>query len=194
MKVTVIMGSPRLNGNTAVFTSYFVNELKSLAAEVSYITLADKKIAPCRECYACQHVQEAYGCAIHDDMYEIAQEIVSGDVLVLATPVFSWYCSGEMKLLLDRCYAMDKYYGSARGNLWNGKSLGLITTHGYGRAHATEPFEMGMKRFCAHSGLHYLGMLSMQDGEKDWKAPFLTETAKEQSESFARFVLAAMQK
>ena len=185
MKVCIIMGSPRPDGNTATYTSYFRAKLENSGIAVSYITLKDKKIACCLECYHCQNVEGRHGCAISDDMESITDEILSSDCLVLATPLFSWYCTGEMKILLDRLYGMDQYHGTATGNLWNGKRLALITTHGYGRSYAAEPFETGMKRFCEHSKLHYLGMLSMRDGDDDWKAPFLTAEAKQSAEAFA---------
>lgn len=193
MKVCIIMGSPRLNGNTATYTSHFREELAGGGVDTSYITLKDKKVACCRECYHCQNVEGRYGCAITDDMDSITDEILSSDCLVLSTPIFSWYCTGEMKILLDRLYGLDKYYGTARGNLWNGKKLALITTHGYDRDYAAEPFEICMKRFCEHSRLPYLGMLSMQDGEDDdLKAPFMTIEAKESAKAFARHIIHAL--
>jgi len=34
------------------------------------------------------------------------------DLLVLASPIYSWYCSPPMKAVLDRLvYGMNKYYG-----------------------------------------------------------------------------------
>lgn len=190
MRICILMGSPRADGNTAAYVSHFREELLRNGAAAPYILLKDKKIACCAECYHCQNVQDRYGCAITDDMDEIVDEIISSDCLVLATPIFSWYCTGEMKILLDRLYGMDKYYGTAKGNLWNHKKIALITTHGYDRDYAAEPFEMGIKRFCEHSKLQYLGMLSMRDGDDDdWKAPFLTDKAKQSAEAFAKMIL-----
>lgn len=47
--------------------------------------------------------------------------------------------------------------------LWEGKKVGIIATHGYDGAYATDPFEMGVERLCKHSNLEYIGMYSVQD-------------------------------
>ncbi len=40
---------------------------------------------------------------------------VRATLIVLATPIYSWYCTPPMKALLDRLvYGMDKYYGAQR--------------------------------------------------------------------------------
>jgi putative NADPH-quinone reductase len=92
-----------------------------------------------------------------------------------------------MKALLDRHYGLNKYYGSASGSLWAGKKIALITTHGYDVEYATSPFETGMKRFCDHSHLEYLGMYSVRD--EDNLASFQTEEAMNGARVFARKLL-----
>ena len=181
------MGSPRLNGNTAELCKPFIDELKANGAEVSYTTLYGKNIAPCKACYACQQVSEEYGCIQRDDMQAIVEEIIKSDIIVLATPIYTWYCTTEMKAMLDRHYGMNKFYGKGKGSLWAGKGVAVIATHGYGRAYATEPFEMGIKRLCEHSGLIYIGMYSVRD-ENDL-ASFQTFEAINGAKEFARIVL-----
>lgn len=53
MKVCILMGSPRLDGNTAELVKPFIEELEMSGVQVEYITLADKNILTCRGCYAC---------------------------------------------------------------------------------------------------------------------------------------------
>jgi len=137
--------------------------LKSNGAEITYITLANKNIHPCKRCYACQNVEGEYGCVQKDDMYSIVEAICATDCIVLATPIYSWYCPAEMKAVLDRHYGMNKYYGSASGSLWAGKSIALLLTHGYDTEYATVPFVTGIQSLCEHSKLHYLGMYSVRD-------------------------------
>ena len=88
MKILVFMGSPRKNGDTATLVKPFLSELESKGAEVKTIFLYDKKIAPCLECFQCQDKLEEYGCAIQDDMNEIADEILKADCFILASPIF----------------------------------------------------------------------------------------------------------
>ncbi len=186
MKILILMGSPRLNGNTAELCKPFVQELKDINAEVKYITLKDQNINSCKACYVCQNVQGEYGCVQKDDMYGVVKDIIWADCIILATPIYSWYCTSEMKKVLDRHYGLNKYYGNAEGSLWAGKKVGIIATHGYDDTYATEPFEMGIKRLCVHSNLQYIGMYSVQD--TDDLASFQTDEAKKGARAFARTI------
>lgn len=187
MNVLILMGSPRLRGNTAELCKPFMDELSRGGASVHYVTLADKHINPCKGCYACQQVSGEYGCVQKDDMDGIVEEIGWADCIVLATPIYAWYCAAPMKNLLDRHYGLNKYYGSAEGSLWAGKSLAILATHGYDGAYATDPFEMGIQRLCIHSDLSYRGLYSVRD--EDDLASFRTEEAVAGARAFARKLL-----
>ena len=186
MNVLILMGSPRLQGNTAELCKPFMEELKENGAKVRYVTLADKNIKPCKGCYACQDVDDKYGCCQMDEMP--VEDILWADLIVLATPIYAWYCAAPMKNVLDRHYGFNKYYGSAEGSLWAGKKVAILATHGYEGAYATDPFEMGIQRLCKHSNLDYVGMYSVQD--EDDLASFQTEAAVTGARAFARKVMA----
>lgn len=190
MKFLVMMGSPRRNGNTASLVRPFTERLMQLHAEVEYVALADLRILPCKGCGHCQDVQDAYGCLIDDDMQTLVGKIRRADCLVLATPIYSWYCTSEMKALLDRHYGLNKYYGRATGSLWAGKSVALITTHGYRADYANGPLEDGIRRLCRHSKLNYLGLCSARDLGK--KETFLTREIEAEARSFAEELLRRM--
>ena len=187
MKVLLLMGSPRLHGNTAELCKYFMEELQANNAEIRYVELDNMQIHTCKACYACQNVEGAYGCVQKDDMIPLAESILWADAIVLATPIFSWYCTASMKAVLDRHYGFNKYYGSAQGCLWEGKQVAIIATHGYQAAYATEPFETGIQRLCAHSKLQYVGMYSVRD--RDNLASFQTAEAVDGAKAFARKLL-----
>jgi len=183
MKVLVLMGSPRPKGNTAELCKPFMRQMLESGAQLRYITLADKDIRPCKGCYACQDVGGEYGCCQHDYMYTVVSAIQWADLIVLATPIYAWYCAAPMKNLLDRHYGLNKYYGSAEGSLWKGKKLALLCTHGYEGEYATGPFEMGIERLCKHSGLNYMGIYSVRD--EDNLASFQTAQAVAGAKAFA---------
>ena len=182
MNALILMGSPRLRGNTAELCKPFMEELTEQGAAVRYVTLADQDIKPCMGCYACQDVSGAYGCCQKDDMP--VADILWADLIVLATPIYAWYCAAPMKNVLDRHYGFNKFYGSAEGSLWAGKQVAILATHGYDGAYATDPFEMGVERLCRHSNLEYLGMYSVQDEEN--LASFRTDEAVNGARNFAR--------
>lgn len=192
MNFCILMGSPRLHGNTAELLKPFIEELKNADASVTYITLADKKVNPCKSCYACQQVDGEYGCVQKDDMDEIVDNMIKADCIVFATPIYTWYCTAEMKVVLDRHFGLNKYYGSAKGSLWENKSCAIIATHGYDRAYATEPFETGIKRFCDHSNHTYLGMFSVRD--EDNIHSFQSSEAKAGAREFAKELIEKLKK
>lgn len=187
MKVCILMGSPRLQGNTAELLKPFITELEESGSDIVYITLADKHISPCQACYTCQNITGEYGCRLQDEMQEIVSQIVQSDCVVLATPIFTWYCPPEMKAMLDRFYGMNKYYGSGNGSLWLNKKIAIIATHGYNRKYATLPFETGVKHLCEHSKLKYLGMYSIRD--EDDLASFRTDEAINGAKLFAKKIM-----
>lgn len=187
MKILVLMGSPRLHGNTAELLKPMLSVFFDADAQVRNIALAEKQIKPCLGCYACQDVEGEYGCVQVDDMHEVAADMQWTDLILLATPIYSWYCTAQMKAVLDRHYGMNKYYGSASGSLWAGKRVAVVATHGYDDAYATEPFETGVKRLCIHSNLIYAGMYSVQDNDN--LASFQTPDAVAGAKAFARRLL-----
>ena len=133
MKVCILMGSPRKQGNTNALLGPFRQELEGLGAETETVWLHALEIRPCTACRACQRDWTAFGCVQRDDVPTIFDKVLACDLIVLATPIYSWYCTPPMKALLDRLvYGMDKYYGAEKGPaLWAGKALALLLTCGY---------------------------------------------------------------
>lgn len=164
MNVCILMGSFRKDGNTETFTKTIMNVLES-EMNVEYITLRDKDIKPCTACWTCQDIFDGPGCPKEDDCDEIFKAVLKADCLLLATPMYSWYCTPPMKALLDRLvYTMNKYYGKTKGPcLWENKKIGIITTCGYGLNDGAGVFEEGIKRYAKHSNLNYIGMIGMRD-------------------------------
>jgi len=175
MRFCILMGSPRLGGNTAEMCARFIERAEELNIETEYICLSQLTVKPCLACYACQNVGDSYGCVQKDDMWRIVDAIRSSDCIVLATPIFSWYCTAQMKAVLDRHYGLNKFYGSAKGSLWAGKHVAIIATHGYEQDYALEPFVTGVRRLCEHSSLVFDGFCSVRD--TDDLASFQTEEA-----------------
>ena len=183
MKVCIINGSPRRNGNTAELLKPFRERLLQLGAEIDDIFLKDYKVRPCLGCYACQNVSGEYGCVQKDDAEAVWMRAGEADLLVLATPIYSWYCTAEMKALMDRHYGLNKYYGSGQGQLIPRLSVALLTTHGYKDEYANEPFETGIRRLCKHCHWDYLGRYSARD--IDGISDMQTEEAMDGARRFA---------
>lgn len=193
MRICLLMGSYRETGNTATLLRPFLEELAAGGAEVEYIDVSSRHIEPCTACWTCQDVFEQPGCPKRDDFDTVAEAVLRSDCIVLATPIYSWYCTPALKALLDRLvYSMNKYYGKTPGPcLWEGKSCAIVTTCGYGIEYGAGVFEEGIKRFARHSRLLYLGMLAVRD--IDGRDYFRNETASTAAREFARYLIRADQ-
>lgn len=193
MKCTILMGSPRKEGNTIGLVKPFQRELETRGAQCGLIWLYDKEIRPCTACRACQKDWRRASCCQQDDMTEIFAEILESDLLVLAAPIYSWYCPAPMKAALDRLvYAMNKYYGEEKGpSLWEGKGVALITTCGYRPEKGADLWETGMKRYCEHSRLVYLSMLA--ERHLGYDTVFMDKEKEKRAEAFARRLWEEMQ-
>ncbi len=100
--VFILSGSPRKGGNSDLLCDEFMRGAKEAGHKVTKINVADKKIAPCRACYACKGTGK---CAIKDDMADILQAMIDADVLVLASPVYFYSIDAQLKALIDRTVA-----------------------------------------------------------------------------------------
>jgi len=186
MRICILMGSPRLQGNTATLLKPFIERLVEKGAVAEYITLSDKHIEPCTDCRVCQDIYDSFGCPLNDDLQPIFDSALQADCIVWATPIYSWLCTAPMKAVLDRFMrGMNKYYGQKRERpLWEGKKFAIVTTCGYDIEYAAELFEESLRRYCKHSRLTYIGKLGVQDTGGNI-ANFQNEAAVASAKSFA---------
>ena len=188
MNVCILMGSPRQNKNTAELCKPFIDELRLNNVVVDYIPLHEKNIAPCLGCYICQNISNEYGCVQEDDMQGIVEKILKADVLVFATPIYTWQATPPMKAVMDRMYGLNKFYGTAPRAVMNeNQAYALIATCGYDLDYGAGLLDEGIRRWCTHSGLHYLGMYAVRD--EDNLASFQTKEAISGAKEFANKIL-----
>ena len=189
MKALLFMGSPRKEGNTAALLRPFRQELEAAGLETETIWLYSEDIRPCTACRRCQEDRTVFGCPQKDGVQEIFGKILESGLLVPATPIYSWYCTPPMKALLDRLvYGMNKFYGGEKGpSLWAGKALALLVTCGYPPERGADLFEEGMRRYCRHSGLRYLG--SHVERHLSYGTVFMDGEKEKRTRAFARRLL-----
>ena len=189
MNVLILMGSPRKNGNTRQLLEPFTETLEARGAETETVWLYDRDIQPCTACRTCQRDWTAFGCRQRDDVQDLFDRVLRADLLVLATPIYSWYCTPPMKALLDRLvYGMNKFYGAKKGpSLWQGKAMALLMTCGYRPEKGCDLFEEGMHRYCKHAGLRYLG--SHAERHLGYDSVFMDPDKEARTRAFARQLL-----
>lgn len=101
-KVVIISASPRKGGNSDTLCEEFRRGCEEAGNQVVKISLRDKQINFCKACYYCKKAGE---CIQKDDVPAILQQMTEADVIVLATPVYFYTMSGQLKTLIDRCLA-----------------------------------------------------------------------------------------
>lgn len=192
MKCSILMGSPRKNGNTIAIVNPFMETLQEHNISYSLTWLYDKEIKGCIACRACQQDWNIFGCVFKDDAQELFDDVLKSDLIVMACPIYCWFCTPPMKAIMDRfMYGMNKYYGAEKGpSLWAGKQLAIITTCGYRPEKGADLFEEGMKRYCKHSNLNYVGMLAERDMGYD--RTFVDDQKIANARAFARELAAGL--
>ena len=106
MKILVLNGSPkREHSDTMHITLAFLegmNEATQQEIQISHVI--DKHIEYCTGCFSCMRNG---GTCIHDDMREILEEILTGDLLVWSFPLYCYGMPASLKALLDRTLSLS---------------------------------------------------------------------------------------
>jgi len=113
------MGSPRIGGNTDLLLDAALSGARSQGDEVEKIVVDRLNISPCREHYGC--LQDG-NCVIRDDMDALYAKLLDADAIIVASPMFFYGITAQLKALIDRCQA-----------LWSRKHVLKQTWPGAGR-------------------------------------------------------------
>jgi len=132
-KVLVLLGSPRRKGNSAILAERIAGGARAAGAAVETVYLHALAIAPCKACYACQK-PKSKGCSIDDDMQPLYRKMIEADAWVIASPVYWFTMSAQLKLWMDRCLA----FGAYGKEPFEGKRIALAMTYG-----GEDPFDSG---------------------------------------------------
>ncbi len=158
MFVLGLQGSPRKKGNTAVLLSTFLAEAEKLGAHTEQLDVARMHINPCQECGTCD--RKGF-CPLEDDMQDVYGLLWKADLIVMATPIFFYGPTAQLKALIDRSQALwaRKYTHKLNdpGRKWRkGFLLAVGATKGKNLFEGTE---MAAKYFFDAVGAHFEGSL-----------------------------------
>ncbi len=102
MKILVLNGSPKKKSDTFRLTDAFLKGLnKNNEHEVNIVNVIDKKIAPCRGCFACWQKADGH-CIIRDDQNDILDLYRTSDVVIWSFPLYCYSMPSHLKAVLDR--------------------------------------------------------------------------------------------
>jgi multimeric flavodoxin WrbA len=123
-KILILKGSPRERGNSAILAEQLAAGARLAGAEVESIYLHSLDIRPCDGCDLCSGAGGT--CIIEDDMQPLYPKLAAADAIVLATPVYWFTYSAQLKLCIDRWYGFQ-------GDRWQqvrNKQYALVLTYG----------------------------------------------------------------
>ena len=103
-QIVLLSGSPRKDGNTDKLAAAFVKGAESVGKTVTLFRVADMNIGGCMGCNHC--MTEGNDCVQKDDMTKILAALMKADALVLATPVYFFGATAQLKLAIDRIYSL----------------------------------------------------------------------------------------
>src|SRR5271157_2504162 len=112
--VLIVNGSPKKNGNTAALIEWFSEGAISAGARVEIVQAAflKYKSSGCVSCRKCQAVRE-YECSIDDDAKEVLKKMAKADIIVMATPLYFYGPSSQLKQIFDRMFSLYKWDNEA---------------------------------------------------------------------------------
>lgn len=122
--ILIVLGSPRKKGNSATLAAKLAEGAAAMGAQTETIYLNGLDIKPCQGCGKCQR-KSAKGCVIQDDMIPLHAKLKAADAVVLASPVYWFNLSAQIKIFIDRLYAV----GVGPRNIFQGKNFALVLTY-----------------------------------------------------------------
>ena len=115
--IIILVGSMRKNGNTARLVQSFADgAVQNNNVEIVYV--ADYNVNPCIGCNSC-FVREGNKCFQDDDMVKIYEKLRNADIVVIASPVYFYGISAQLKAIVDRLHTPMR-------NTFHIKKLGLL--------------------------------------------------------------------
>lgn len=142
MKILVLTGSPRKNGNSNFLASEFIRGATEAGHNITRFDAAHSNVHSCIACNSCGMNGP---CVFKDDFEIVRENIVPADVVVFATPMYYFGISSQLKTVIDRFYAIN-------GQIHIPKKAVLLMTYANSAKNQSEPI-------CSHYDvlLDYLG-------------------------------------
>lgn len=101
MKVLLLNGSPRVNGNTAIALDEMKQVFEEEGLEAEIVMVGNKDV---RGCIACGRCAELGKCVFDDVVNELAPKFEAADGLVIASPVYYASANATLIAVLDRLF------------------------------------------------------------------------------------------
>lgn len=119
MKILVLNGSPRPNGNTAAMVEAFAAGARESGHLVDVVNVCQKEIAGCLACEYCHQKGPGHErqCVQQDDMQQVYPILDEAEMIVLASPIYYHGFTGQLQCAINRIYALDRPKNLKKGAL-----------------------------------------------------------------------------
>lgn len=104
-RILILDGSPRKKGNTDLLVEAFTEGAMEKGHEVTTYYIREMNIKPCLGCYGGGKDKKS-PCVQKDDMEPIYSAFEAADVIVWASPLYYWTFSAQLKIVIDRLFAV----------------------------------------------------------------------------------------
>ena len=118
MNILALVGSPRLGGNTNFLVDQALEEAARLGAQTEKIILTQYTVAPCLGHDDCGSFKS---CIQKDDTSWILDRLCKADGVILATPVYYFNITAQLKAFIDRNYFLYMHDRKSQA-----RSVGII--------------------------------------------------------------------
>lgn len=99
MKILAIVGSFRKEGNTDIIIDRVLAGARAGGAQTEKIFVDDLHINSCQGCLECR--KEGV-CKLEDDLMGVVKKLDEADGVIVGSPIYGNYMTGQLKVLLDR--------------------------------------------------------------------------------------------
>ena len=104
-QILILNGSPRIHGNTAALIDAFTAGAEAAGHTVARFDLAALDIHGCRGCLGGGR-DPRHPCVQRDGMDAVYPAYMAADVVVLASPMYYWGFTSQLKAAFDRLFAV----------------------------------------------------------------------------------------
>ena len=159
MKVLAILGSPRVNGNSAKIAKKFLEKAEEKGASTRMIFLNKLTYRGCQACMACKGKMDK--CVLNDELTPVLNDMHEAHIILYVSPVYYFELTGQFKLFMDRTFSHltpQFMTGPDRCRLPKGKHLVFIITQGAGEEEHKDlqPKYSRLKDFYQFEDVHFI--------------------------------------
>lgn len=102
-EILVLSGSPRKGGNTDMLVAAFRKGAESAGHAVTVRTVGQNQVRGCVACDTCW--SRGVPCSMNDGFNALGPDLERAEILVLATPIYCFGITAQLKAAVDKFYA-----------------------------------------------------------------------------------------